>query len=264
MARRSPSRPVASKAVTKSAAAVLATALAAALVLAQPWLGRWRYRQLLVAVADDPRARMRHYRRGIIGEWAGVAIVGLVGLLAGRGPASIGIRPGPNPGVAMITVIEVAAVLGASALVFRYGGPTIRDVLRRQARGFEALLPHGVDERVTFALLSVTAGICEEVLFRGFGIAYLHWLWPDASKTAVIAITAACFGLVHLYQGARGVVLTGLVGAYLAWLVVTTGSLWPAIAIHALLDLRILALPDLSSPTGNAGTAATSYTGSRP
>jgi membrane protease YdiL (CAAX protease family) len=104
-------------------------------------------------------------------------------------------------------------------------------------------------ERSVFALLAVTAGVCEELLFRGFGIAYLRWLWPGSPRVAVIAITAVAFGLVHLYQGPRGVVLTGLVGAYLAWLVLSTGSLLPAMVIHALLDLRILALPDLT-PTG--------------
>ncbi|HEX3541164.1 MAG TPA: CPBP family intramembrane glutamic endopeptidase, partial [Acidimicrobiales bacterium] len=90
--------------------------------------------------------------------------------------------------------------------------------------------------------------ICEELIFRGFAVSYLRWLWPAAPRSVIIVITAAAFGLGHLYQGARGVILTGLVGAYLAWLVLSTGSLLPAMVIHALLDLRILALPDLREP----------------
>ncbi len=239
--------------MTEAIAAVLATALAAALVVVQPWAGRRRYRRLIATVAADPRARMRHYRRGIIGEWATVGVVALIGLLARRGPSSIGLHAGPHPGTSAALVAEVAAFLGVSALVFRFGGRGIREGLRRQARGFEALLPRDRREREVFALLAVTAGICEELLLRGFAIAYVRWLWPGAGRLWLIVITSTAFGLVHLYQGPRGVVLTGLVGAYLAWLVLSTGSLLPAMVIHALLDLRILALPDLRQPIPAAG-----------
>jgi membrane protease YdiL (CAAX protease family) len=235
--------------MTRATAAVLATALAVGLVLVQPWVGRRRYRRLVAAVADHPDARLRHYRRGIIGEWAGVGVVLVIGLLAGRGPSSIGLRIGDHRASEGAIVAEVAVLLGISALVFRFGGRGITEMLRRQARGFAALLPQGRRERHTFAVLAVTAGICEELLFRGFAIAYVRWLWPGASTLWVTVITAAAFGLVHLYQGPRGVVLTGLVGGYLAWLVLTTGSLFPAMIIHALLDLRILALRDLKKPS---------------
>ncbi len=227
-------------------AAVLATMVAGTIMFVQPWAGRRRYQRLLAALGHDRRARLRHYRRGIVTEWAGVAVIGVVGLLAGRSPASIGLERGPHATAAEHTVLGVSVVLGISALIFRFGGERVRRVLKRQTRGFEALLPRRGREQLTFAMLAVTAGICEEVLFRGFGIAYVRWLWPGASHTALNVLTSASFGLAHLYQGLRGVVLTGLVGAYLAWLVLSTGSLLPAMILHALLDLRILAIPDLT------------------
>lgn len=228
-----------------AAAAALATALAALLVFVQPFAGRARYRKLLEALPVDPNARLRHYRRGIIGEWLGVALVGLIGALADRGPASIGLRVGPHARSAVLLVLEVGVLLGASAVLFRFGGPTVREVLRRQARGFLGVLPKTQRERLVFGGLAVTAGVCEEILFRGFGIAYVRWLWPAASHTGLIVLTAVPFGFAHLYQGPRGIVLAGLLGAWFAWLTLSMGSLWPAIAIHALVDLRVLALPDL-------------------
>jgi len=248
--------------MNQAIAAVVATALAAALVLVQPWAGGRRYRHLVDRVADHPEARMRHYRRGITGEWAAVAVIVAIGLLAGRDGGSIDLVVGAHLRTWALIVAEVSVLLGATAVVFRFGGPGIRDALRSQARGFAALLPRTGRERATFALLAVTAGICEEVIFRGFAIAYLRWLWPGAPELAIIAITAGGFGLVHLYQGLRGVIVTGLVGAFLAWLVLSTGSLIPAMVVHALLDLRVLALPDLgprSSP-GQATTAAAAAT----
>lgn len=236
-------------------AAVLATALAAALVAVQPWAGRRRYRRLVAAVATDPGARLRHYRRGIIGEWAISAVIVVIGLLAGRHVASIGLDAGDHLTSEILVVGEVAALLALSAVVFRLGGRGVRDALRRQAKGFLALLPRGRREQLAFAALATTAGICEEFIFRGFGLAYLRWLWPAAPRWAAIVIIAIAFGLAHLYQGARGILLTGLVGAYFTWLVLSTGSLWPAMAMHALVDLRVLALPDLGGPPP-AGTSA--------
>jgi hypothetical protein len=39
------------------------------------------------------------------------------------------------------------------------------------------------------------------------------------------------------------VTLTGVLGAYLAWITIAAGSLVPVMVLHALLDLRILGLP---------------------
>jgi membrane protease YdiL (CAAX protease family) len=234
-------------------AAVLATAFVAALVFFQPFAGRRRYLRLRADLATNPDARLRHYRRGIAGEWLAAGFVVVIGLLAGRHPASIGLRAGSHARAATNDVLAVAVVLAASAVIFRFGGREIRALLRRQARGFLDLLPRSRRERLTFAALAITAGVCEEVVFRGFGIAYVQWLWPAASRPFIIAATAAAFGFAHLYQGTRGVLLTGAVGAYLAWLTLSTGSLLPAIAVHALIDLRILALPDLNDVREPAG-----------
>ena len=227
--------------------AALATLLALALVFVQPLAGRRRYHRLLAAVASDPGARLRHYKRGITGEWIAVGVVALIGALVGRGPASIGLTTTRGLGGAGATVVEVTAVLAITAVVFRVASGGVRRALRRQAEGFLALLPRTRAERVAFAGLAVTAGICEEILFRGFGIAYVRWLWPGASRAALITLTSIGFGFAHLYQGPRGVVLTGLIGALLASVTLSSGVLLPAMLMHALLDLRILALPDLEA-----------------
>src|SRR5581483_9053603 len=213
--------------------AALATVLAALLVVVQPFAGRRRYRALLARLATDPGARLRHYRRGIRGEWLGVALVGVIGLLAGRTAASIGLRAPDDAALAWQLVAEVAVLLAASTVVMR-------------RPGFLDLLPRTTDERLVFAVLAITAGVCEEVLFRGFGFAYVRFVWPGASDTAVIVLTSVPFGFAHLYQGVRGVVLTGLVGAAFASMVLATGSLLVPIAAHAMVDLRILALPQLA------------------
>jgi membrane protease YdiL (CAAX protease family) len=142
---------------------------------------------------------------------------------------------------AQIPWLAVAVV--AITAVYRFGGQAAHRALAVQLRPVAALLPRTPTERRWFALLAVTAGICEELLYRGFGLAALRWAAPDIRTPALVIITGAAFGLAHLYQGRLGVALTGALGAYLAWITIATGSLVPVILLHALLDLRILWLP---------------------
>lgn len=63
--------------------------------------------------------------------------------------------------------------------------------------------------------VSVSAGVCEELIFRGFGRAYVHWLWPSSSALALSVLTGLAPGFAHLYQGRRGVLATAAVGVLL-------------------------------------------------
>ena len=133
---------------------------------------------------------------------------------------------------------------------YRVGGQGARRLLAVQLRPVAALLPRTTQERWTFAALAVTAGVCEELIYRGFGLAALRWAVPGIGEGALIAVTATAFGLAHLYQGRVGVVLTGVLGAYFAWMTISTGSLLPAMLLHGLVDLRILGLPLEAVPPG--------------
>jgi len=96
------------------------------------------------------------------------------------------------------------------------------------------LVPQTPRENRLFDMVSITAGVCEEILYRGLLLATLVSLvgtWP------AVAITSLIFGLGHAYQGISGIAKTGLVGLVLAWLTVSSGSLYIAIVLHAVVDL---------------------------
>ncbi|MCA1842476.1 MAG: CPBP family intramembrane metalloprotease [Actinobacteria bacterium] len=222
-------------------AAALSLLLAAWMVFVQPFAGRRRYRLLIERLAHDPSARLHHYRRGIAFEWAGAALVGLLALLAHSRLRSLW-PPGEHPGVTAQIPGLAVAILAITA-VYRLGGQTARRALAVQLRPVAALLPRTGVERGWFALLAMTAGVCEELLYRGFGLAGLRWVAPGIGTPALVVMSGAAFGFAHLYQGRLGVTLTGLLGAYLAWITIAIGSLAPVMLLHALLDLRILGLP---------------------
>jgi membrane protease YdiL (CAAX protease family) len=97
-----------------------------------------------------------------------------------------------------------------------------------------ALVPHTAGEFRLFVPLSFTAGICEELLFRGYLVWVLQqWigLWPAAAVSAVL------FGLAHAYQGRQFGVRAFFAGVGMGLLALVTGSLLPGMVLHALIDL---------------------------
>jgi membrane protease YdiL (CAAX protease family) len=111
------------------------------------------------------------------------------------------------------------------ALKYRAGGNS----------GAAAVLPHGTDEMIVFALVSVVAGITEEIIFRG----YLQRQFAAITKswlTAVLA-QAAIFGFSHGYQGLKPMITITVYGAFFGLLAHWSKSLMPGIIAHAWQDI---------------------------
>lgn len=99
------------------------------------------------------------------------------------------------------------------------------------------LLPVSRRERRWWIVLSLSAGVCEELLYRGY---LFHFL--DAQAGAVMAwlLSSLAFGCAHLYQGWRGIVSTTATGLMFGLLAIGTGSLAVPIVVHVLVDLQVL------------------------
>lgn len=237
--------------------------LAAYLLVGEPWFGRHSHRRMLAALDGGvPAARSRFYRQWTGLGWALLAVTLIVTLgLAGWTPAELGLRL-PNwphlpasghdgsPGFAggLLVGVMVALAVGVAVGVGiawrrrRGGAPDRQQRVPVIAgnRNLMRMLPRTREERLAFAALAVTAGVTEEVIWRGFGLTLLLALLPGWHPAVPIALAALAFGWAHLYQGVVGMFATAMIGAVLATLFWASGSLlWP-ILIHVMLDLRVL------------------------
>ena len=144
----------------------------------------------------------------------------------GVGARALGWVVGPAGRAAAWAAGTTAAGLAAVTLVAL--------VASRRGKGESplllALMPRTPAERRGFVLLSLAAAVCEEYVFRGFGLRVLA-AWTGNPWTAAAAVAVA-FGLAHGYQRAAGVARAALLGGVLAVPVVLTGSLFPAIVAH--------------------------------
>ena len=85
-----------------------------------------------------------------------------------------------------------------------------------------------------FALTGLTAGITEEIIFRGYVIWAFGCFVP---LWAAGLLSLALFIFLHRYQGLKGMIQVALIGAVLTIVFLLSGSLWPAMLLHIIVDI---------------------------
>jgi membrane protease YdiL (CAAX protease family) len=196
---------------------------------------RWLWPRHVRAVAQGVAgARTKLYYGIMASEWLFTAFLLVSWILQRRRWSSL--RLGETSLLPLcLGLLSVAAVIvllrfRSKALLAR---PDRIDKLRRRMGFADPLVPATPSELTLFKLVSVTAGICEEIIFRGFLIWYFAaWMGP----VPAILASSVVFGFGHIYLSVAHVPRTAVVGVILGFLVLVTGSLWPAIIIHAALD----------------------------
>jgi membrane protease YdiL (CAAX protease family) len=141
--------------------------------------------------------------------------------------------------VAIIVAVLVLAGLVLPVVFLRHSldeAPAIGDI--------RALLPRTRGELPYGAALSVSAGVFEELLFR-LGLPALIFAVTGDALAAFLGATLL-FGVLHLYQGALGIVFSTVLGAVFVLLYLVTGSIVVPIVLHTIIDLRSMVLIPLT------------------
>jgi membrane protease YdiL (CAAX protease family) len=245
-------------------AALSAVVVAVYLVVGEPVVGHVLHRRFEGRLRTEPGARRSFYRRLLVLEW-GLALLAFVIWLAAPGvdAAQVGLRwpeqwPGPFTGLVVLLVLLFVVV---STRALRSGAllETAAPAGRRPGEGRHAeppghatlaLLPRTPGERRLFTVVGVTAGVCEEWLYRGFFLAVVAALTGGLPTGVLVLVAAVSFGLAHAYQGVAGVLTTGVLGGVMAALYLQTGSLLLPVLLHAAIDLRFLLVPERALPAG--------------
>jgi membrane protease YdiL (CAAX protease family) len=214
------------------------------------------YRRLTTADPGEvPRVRMWLYRQGIAIQWSLAAVAVALWAWRQRPWAALGVVPRLTWGL-------VGVAVGFTAIAFYILSQRRKALadeeallrLRRQMRNVERMMPRTAAELRWFGRLAVTAGICEELLYRGYLIWYLA-SWMAVVPAALVA--SVVFGFGHAYQGPRGIAVTAMVGVFMSAIYLLTGSLFACMVLHALMDLYAGHMANAAFSREEAAPAAT-------
>lgn len=185
--------------------------------------------------AGKPDARRNAYRRVMLLQWTAAAAALALWAWQGRAWRALGVVPQGGWRLALGAALAAALVALSvrQARTVRRLSAEQAEALRPRLAGVEFILPHTRTELRWFTAVSVTAGVCEELLYRGF----LFWILSAYLGTAgALVAQAVLFAVGHSYQGPVGALKAGAVALVLGLVVLGTGWLLPAMVIHALID----------------------------
>jgi membrane protease YdiL (CAAX protease family) len=213
--------------------------LAAYTVLVEPFLRTNFYRNLKKQLAVDPSARILFYRTQVLWEWSWVVVLAIIVMPFPQPLAWLGLTL-PNQ-VGWIIMAALLLGIGLSVWLLKRN-PGAMEAMQRNLEASSILLPSTPVERKWYAAAAITAGICEELLYRGFLMRYLPSTFPMLDWLLAAILSGIIYGLSRAYQGFKGIFQTALTGFSFGIVYALSGSLLPAMVFHILAELRNLIL----------------------
>jgi membrane protease YdiL (CAAX protease family) len=213
------------------------TILFVVIILGVSSLSYFTTRQFLAsshAVAASEEARMFTYLATLVQEWILFVYV-YFGIRARGGTVRERINARwrsagdvwRDIGIAAAVWAALIVIEGLSALIFRSHGAAGTKVV-------EQLVPHAAIELPVWTLLAISAGFCEEFVFRGYLQEQCKRL--TGSVGAAVVIQAVFFGLGHGYQGPRLMLTIFFLGLVFGIVAAWRKSLAPTMIAHGWTD----------------------------
>src|SRR5208282_3340226 len=199
-----------------------------------PWRGRLKLKKLTALPQIGRRERLSLYASTITFQWLAVAVVAWRVRARGLSLEELGLVIHGRWRILLAAIVG-AATLGSLQWFNLWGvGQTpgkARDFMKVLA---ERILPQSRLELLPYLGLAVTAGVCEEFLYRGFAMAALTRaglpIW------GVVLLSSILFGLAHIYQGRGGLLSTLVIGTVFGTARIAYDGVVPAMLWHFVVD----------------------------
>lgn len=177
-----------------------------------------------------------YYQNGLM-LWIGALVVSTAWLYAGKSYHALGLST---------PVINNKVLMLCGALILIYVVDLVISIAhyKRESHGsdddsLDFIAPTNFKEFKHFVFLALSAGVCEEVIFRGFLVNYVKYWVPDHAWQLHMAVlvSSVFFSISHLYQGWINVLKIFVIALLFGYIYVYSQSLVLVVIIHFLVDL---------------------------
>jgi len=172
--------------------------------------------------------RVALYERTIVIEWSILALV-VAGVWLHKAPLSAVLGPQWSSLRGLFFDFGIGfAFLVVTVLITSLLG-------HDKNRATVSFLPKNKAEFFFWMAVAVSAGICEEAVFRGY--LQRQFIAITRSAAAGIVLSAVVFGAAHFYQGPRRALQIAVLGALAGILAYWRGSVRPGMIAHVFQDV---------------------------
>jgi len=202
--------------------------------LVMPLRGRVRLQKLMALPQISRRDRFSLYASTIAFQWLAVAVVAWRSWARGVSLDELGLVVHGPLRILIASIVGAATLGGLQWLNLRRMGRSsgkTRDFMQALA---ERILPQSPAELLPYLGLAITAGLCEEFLYRGFAMAALSR--AGLPVWGVVLLSSVLFGLAHLYQGRGGLLSTLVIGTVFGTARIAYDGMVPVMVWHFAVD----------------------------
>ena len=205
-------------------------------------------KKLKKSIADgDYSKRIKFYRETILWSWIPLFLVFLMILISGISLNDIGIK-WIHIDTSSLTKWVVYPAIGFYIIYLLYNIYSIiifksnKESRAKAAKGIpddlKFLFPITQKEKRVWSLVSISAGITEEILYRGYLFYALPIVFPYLSLIHILFITTIIFGIGHVYLG-KEAIKSAVLGLFFGIFYIVFDSVIPVIIIHIAQDLVV-------------------------
>lgn len=224
----------------------LQTAFVIAICILLPLAEAPLWRQLRANSTSS--ARLALYRKMVLLLWLMAGVAAWLDVPA-QAPGLEWLRGSTSASRSLIAVVVLLFGLQLWQVLRSIRNPRLRQRLVAAAQSLQFMLPKGAVERRWWVVLAISAGVCEEFVFRGFLMHYFAGL--QLTLPAAWLLSCIAFGFGHAYQGRAAVLRSAIIGGILGLVVIASGGLALAMVLHAAADLLPLAYSESVAEVGD-------------
>ena len=237
-------------------------------LLTLPFLDLWLFRRH-VHLQELGEHRGRYYAQLLLELWIPTVAVLAWVVASGVPPQAIGLgrlRLGDQLLPRNLSLVVVVLALGLIAycvfdLLRLRRSASYRASVNEKLRSVTvpssvaAIMPETDSQKRLYGVVALSAGVTEEILYRGFLLFVLAAGIPVIGIWGSVLISSALFALGHLYQGPSGMIRTLVIGLIMCLIYLASGTLVLGMLLHTLIDAVGVVLRPSDDVRGHAAGA---------
>ncbi len=222
------------------------------LAFVYPISGYYQQKKFVKENSRISNSKISWYKESMLWAWTPTIIIVTVIILCGFELQDIGIRPinlsahSLRGWIVYPSVFIFLIYFGYniySIIVLKFSKESRKHSLKQLPCNLISMLPVTKKEKRVWSYVAVTAGITEEIQYRGYIFFAIPLLFPGISVAIVLAISTFLFGIGHIYQG-KSAIRPTLAGLLFGSLYIVFDSIIPIILLHIVQDLVVRDLLD--------------------
>ena len=192
----------------------------------------WRRPSTRIEIPQDTGFKIRIYWTNSLILWLGALVIIVLWLIQGRNFVAMGLQLPAGHSFPHWMLL-------CAGFILLYYIDALLSWNSDEHHPAAGILPANWREFGHFGtIVSLSAAVCEEVIFRGFLITYILTLLEGSPNATAIAVVGSSFvfGIAHEYQGGTALIKITLLSILFAVLFILTKSLLVVIALHFFID----------------------------